>query len=88
MPRRIKASASGTSKCGACRLIEPEIRLSGKTSAVITCDPDNDASRKTCLKLGCLFERIADVPEDIYRKYEISRTKCRYIWRVAAEKET
>ena len=72
----------------ACRLIEPEIRLSGKTSAVITCDPDNEASRKTCLKLGCLFERIADVPEDIYRKYEISRTKCRYIWRVAAEKET
>ena len=39
----------------ACRLIEPEIRLSGKTSAVITCDPDNEASRKTCLKLGCLF---------------------------------
>ena len=67
----------------ACRLIEPEIRLSGKTSAVITCDPDNEASRKTCLKLGCLFERIADVPEDIYRKYEISRTKCRYIWHMA-----
>ena len=71
----------------ACRLIEPAIRISGKNSAVITCDPDNEASRRTCLKLGCLFERIADVPEDIYNKYEISREKCRYIWHIAAEKE-
>ena len=64
----------------ACMLIKQEIRLSGKTSVVITCDPDNEASRKTCEKLGCLFERITEVPEDIYLKYEISRTKCRYIW--------
>lgn len=72
----------------ACRLIRTEILLSGKTSAVITCDPDNEASRKTCIKLGCLFERTASVPEDIYRKYEINRTKCRYIWHVAAEQES
>ena len=66
----------------ACKLIEREIALSGKTSVVITCDPDNEASRKTCIRLGCLFERIAVVPDDIYQKYEISRMKCRYIWRV------
>ena len=66
----------------ACELIRREIRLSGKTSIVITCDPDNEASRKTCLGLGCLFERIADVPEDIYDRFEISRTKCRYIWHI------
>lgn len=66
----------------ACRLIENEIRNSGKTNVVITCDPDNEPSRKTCLKLECLFERITEVPEDIYRKYDISRTKCRYIWYV------
>ena len=64
----------------ACRLIEGEIRLSGKTSVVITCDPDNEPSRKTCYRLGCLFERIATVPDDIYRKFEISKQKCRYIW--------
>ena len=67
----------------ACRLIRREIRLSGKTSAVITCDPDNEASRKTCIRLGCLYERTADVPEDIRRKFEISERKCRFIWHVS-----
>ena len=71
----------------ACRLIEREIRLSGKTSVIITCDPDNVPSRKTCVRLGCLFERIADVPEDIFQKYEISRQKCRYIWHMPAVEE-
>ena len=68
----------------ACRLIEREIRLSGKTSVVITCDPDNQPSRKTCERLGCLFEREAEVPEDILRRFEISQIKCRYIWHIAA----
>ncbi len=71
----------------ACRLIEPEIRMSGKTSVVITCDTDNEPSRRTCERLGCLFERVADVPEDIYSKFEISRRKCRYIWHVSAMDE-
>lgn len=66
----------------ACSLIKAEIRLSGKSSVVITCDPDNEPSRKTCIHLGCLFERIADVPADIYQKFEISRRKCRYIWQL------
>ena len=67
----------------ACILIKNEIRLSGKSTVVITCDPDNEPSKKTCIRLGCFFERIADVPEDIYRKFEISRRKCRYIWHTA-----
>ena len=71
----------------ACKLIEHEIRLSGKTSVVITCDPDNEPSRRTCTRLGCLFERITDVPEDIYLKFEISREKCRYIWHMASMDE-
>ena len=66
----------------ACRLIEHEITLSGKKSVVITCDPDNMPSRKTCLRLGCKYERTVPVPEDIYRKYEINRTKCRYVWHI------
>ena len=64
----------------ACRLIEKEIEKGGKTTAVITCDPDNIPSRKTCEKLGCIPERITDVPEDIQEKYGISARKCRYIW--------
>ena len=71
----------------ACRLIEKEILLSGKSSVVITCDPDNEPSRRTCLRLGCMFERIAEVPDYIYRKYEINRTKCRYIWRITPADE-
>lgn len=71
----------------ACRLIEREIVLSGKSSVIITCDPDNQPSRRTCERLGCLFERIAEVPEDIYRKYEINRTKCRYIWYIVPQDE-
>ena len=39
------------------------------------------------VRLGCLFERITEVPEDIYRKYEINRTKCRYIWYVVPAEE-
>ena len=71
----------------ACKLIEREIRLSGKTSVVISCYPDNEPSRKTCIRLGCLFERVACVPEDIYRKYEINHTKCRYIWHIVPSDE-
>ena len=66
----------------ACLMLKREIRLSGKTSVVITCDPDNEASRKTCLRLGCYFERVADVPEDIFSRFDISHIKCRYIWHI------
>lgn len=37
----------------ACRLLEGFMREQGCTSVVITCDPDNYASRRTCEKLGC-----------------------------------
>ena len=59
----------------ACRLIEQEIRMSGKTSVVITCDPDNQPSRKTCERLGCLFERETEVPEETGDCKERNRKK-------------
>ena len=64
----------------ACRLIREEMLRGGKSSVVITCDPDNTPSRKTCEHLGCLYEGTVRVPESIHEKYEISRIKCRYIW--------
>ena len=64
----------------ACRLIAPEVRLSGKSSVVITCDPDNIPSRKTCIKLGGVYEGTVHVPEEIREKYDIGPAKCRYIW--------
>ena len=71
----------------ACLLLKKEILLSGKTSVVITCDPDNIPSRKTCEKIGCLWEGIVPVPEDIRKRFDISDQKCRYIWHLTGEKE-
>jgi len=69
----------------ACRLIIPEIRMSGKSSVIITCDPDNIASRKTCEALGCVLERISPVPDDIRKDYDIGPMKRRYIWQIDKE---
>ncbi|MBR0266787.1 MAG: GNAT family N-acetyltransferase [Clostridia bacterium] len=71
----------------ACLLLKKEIRLGGKNSVVITCDPDNQPSRKTCEALQCCWEGITSVPEDIRKKYEISAEKCRYIWMIPAEQD-
>ena len=71
----------------ACLLLRDEILLGGKQSAVITCDPYNEPSRQTCIRLGCLFEGETDVPEDLQKKYDISARKCRYIWLLAEERE-
>lgn len=72
----------------ACLLLKDEIRMGGKSSVVITCDPDNEPSRRTCIGLGCLWEGITAVPEDLQSRYEISSAKCRYIWHVAEEQES
>ena len=58
------------------------MRQLGKTSVVITTDPDNIPSRRTCEALGCEMERIVDVPKEIRNRWEISPVKCRYIWRL------
>ena len=64
----------------ACSLIRGEIAGGGKRSVIITCDPDNTPSRMTCEHLGCVFESIVHVPEDILKKYDINSVKCRYVW--------
>ena len=66
----------------ACALLAPLMRQRGKTSVVITTDPDNIPSRRTCEKLGCEMERIVNVPKEISSRWEISPVKCRYIWRL------
>ena len=65
----------------ACRLIGPLILRAGKNSVVITCDPDNVPSRKTCEALGAALERVIEVPAWIRAHWSISRVKCRYIWK-------
>lgn len=65
--------------CQACELISGLFREDGKNTVVITCDPDNIPSRKTCEKLGGSLERIVNVPEYVRNRYDISAVKCRYI---------
>lgn len=66
----------------ACELLRPLMLSRGKTSVVITTDPDNIPSRRVCEALGSELERIVDVPRSISRRWEISPVKCRYIWRL------
>lgn len=71
----------------ACLLIRDVIQRSGKSSVIITCDPDNDASRKTCEALGCLKECVTDVDRELQEKYDISARKIRYIWKLQGREE-
>ena len=71
----------------ACRLIREEILRSGKSSVIITCDPDNRASRKTCERLGCLWESEVDVDPGLRKKFDISARKERYIWTLERKPE-
>ena len=71
----------------ACALLRPMIEAAGKNSVVITTDPDNIPSRRTCEGLGCMLERVVEVPTEIRSRWEISEVKCRYIWRMDASLE-
>lgn len=64
----------------ACRLLAPTLEAFGMRTAVITTDPDNTASVKTCLHLGCELESTVRVPEKVKAKLEISDVKYRFIW--------
>lgn len=66
----------------ACILLRPLIESAGKSSVVITTDPDNIASQKTITALGAVLERTVDVPDTLRANFEISPRKLRYIWRV------
>ncbi len=69
----------------ACRLIRSEILREGKNSVIITCDPDNVASKKTCQHLGCLLEGEVSVPKTLQKQFDISDRKLRFIWMLTSE---
>ena len=64
----------------ACRLLEPFLAGMRIRSLVITNDPDNLASRKTCEALGCALERTTPVPQAYRYIVSGSTAKCRYLW--------
>ena len=64
----------------ACRLCEPMLFDLGMSSVVITTDPDNEPSVKTCIRLGCELESTVPVSQRVRAYLEISPQKRRYIW--------
>jgi predicted acetyltransferase len=64
----------------ACRLCAPMLAALGMRTAVITTDPGNLPSVKTCQRLGCVLECTVPVPGKVRDKLSISLEKRRYIW--------
>jgi tagatose 1,6-diphosphate aldolase len=62
----------------AVRLVLPLARHHGFDCVIITCNPDNVASRRTCERLGATLIETIDLPKDhpLYQRGE--RQKCRY----------
>lgn len=62
----------------ACRLVFEQAKQLGMTLIIITCNPDNIASRKTCEYISGTLDRIVDIPphNDMYKLGE--RQKCIY----------
>ncbi|MFO7612816.1 MAG: GNAT family N-acetyltransferase [Clostridia bacterium] len=64
----------------ACMLIKKVAMAHGMDHLVITCNPGNTPSRKTCEYLGARLVEIVTLPADkeMYKAGE--RRKCRYEW--------
>lgn len=63
----------------ACLLLLPLAKKHGMEYLMITCNPDNYASRKTCEAVGCRLVEIVQLPEDHPMRLEDGETeKCVY----------
>jgi tagatose 1,6-diphosphate aldolase len=64
----------------ACNIIKEVLKDNSMNKVIITCNPDNYASRKICETIGAKFIEIVDIPEtsDAYSADETQ--KCRYEW--------
>ncbi len=63
----------------ACRLLFILAKKLGMPYVLITCRPDNAASRKTCERAGCRLVEIAELPPDHELRTESGHThECIY----------
>lgn len=62
----------------ACKLLLPLAKRHGMDEVIITCNPQNSASNRTCVLAGAKFIEIVDIPEtlDLYKRGE--RELCIY----------
>ncbi|MBD2756015.1 GNAT family N-acetyltransferase [Spirosoma validum] len=66
----------------ACLALKSIALQHGFTELWITCDPDNQASRRTCERIGATLIEIIDLPEDLDMYQDGERQKCRYWWKL------
>lgn len=66
----------------ACQLVSRVALAHGMHTLLITCDPSNLASRKTCERVGAVLHTITDLPmhHDLYQ--EGKRQVCIYVWKL------
>lgn len=67
----------------ACKIVRQVAQAHGMQRLIITCNPDNIASRKTCENVGAELIEIVDLPPD-NEMYKLgARQKCRYEWDIS-----
>ncbi len=64
----------------ACLLLRDLAISHAMKQLIITCNPENTASRRTIEKLGASLVEIVDLPVDSEMYLEGERRKCRYVW--------
>lgn len=68
----------------ACLLLRQVALSHGMDVVIITCNPENIASNKTCLKLGAELVETVDLPIDNDMYLEGEFQKCIYKWRISS----
>lgn len=67
----------------ACNIIKDVAVAHDMNQVIITCNPDNLPSRRTCEKVGLTLLEIVDIPPHV-NLYQIGeRQKCIYEWNLA-----
>lgn len=65
----------------ACLLLKDQIIKDGYDHVLLTCDPDNIASRKTIEKLGAIFIERKEIPRTLRKMFsKDERVKNIYRW--------
>ncbi len=64
----------------ACRIIKQVAIAHGMDKLIITCNPDNFPSRRTCEKAGLKLKEIVDLPPHNEMYLNGEKQKCIYEW--------
>lgn len=68
----------------ACQLLKPVALAHEMHEIIITCNPENIASNKTCIRLGAELLEVVDLPIDNDMYLEGEFQKCIFKWRISS----